>query len=56
MENGEEEPLKAEIDQEAPPKAKDGCFYTISALMILFGLIPAIIGVVLFVLWLISGD
>ena len=56
MENSEERSPEGDQEQTSPAKAKDGCFYTISTLMILFFVIPAVIGIVLFLLWLIFGD
>jgi len=56
MDNGEERSLDVEKDKTPEVNPKDGCFYTISTLMILFFVIPAVIGIVLFLLWLIFGD
>ena len=59
MENSDERlPDVKDVGDGGTPEAnpKDGCFYTISTLMVLFFLVPAVIGIVLFLLWLIFGD
>ena len=56
MENGKERSPDVQDGGAPQENPKDGCFYTISTLMFLFFVIPAVIGIVLFLLWLIFGD
>jgi len=56
MDNGEEKSPDVKENETPEENPKDGCFYTISTLMVLFFVIPAVIGIVLFLLWLIFGD
>jgi hypothetical protein len=51
MEQEEQRPDVAGNEPQ-PGTRRDGCFYAINTLMILFGLIPVAIGLILLFLWL----
>jgi len=51
MEDSQESAAEVETGQQA--EKGRGCFYTINTLMILFLLIPALILLIFFILWLI---
>jgi len=51
MENSDQRGTEVEADQ--PGERGRGCYYTMNTLMVLFLLIPALILLILFVLWLI---